>query len=228
MTSPVSDGGFPAPDFLGWAFTTLGKFDFSGSPGDNSSLSCGQYFGDLKNTFYINRNGNVSLDPEVPPRIAADDIQRGNAIYPMGTRLSKSSNVSIELKKIVQSVERNTRFTLNTWKFNSTSNEIMFYVHDILDNSSASDLEGKKIGNYTIHISHDSEFEATRSGVFQQLMQYREDPAYQIANVAMITDRINDSPANYAELWVDKFTLENKELDNMMINGWTLKIYLVK
>ena len=35
MTSPVSDGGFPAPDFLGWAFTTLGKFDFSGSPGDN-------------------------------------------------------------------------------------------------------------------------------------------------------------------------------------------------
>jgi hypothetical protein len=31
MTSPVSHGDFPAPDFMGWAFTTLGKLDFFGN-----------------------------------------------------------------------------------------------------------------------------------------------------------------------------------------------------
>lgn len=38
VTSPVSDGGFPAPDFMGWAFTTLGKLDFSTGFGDNLFL----------------------------------------------------------------------------------------------------------------------------------------------------------------------------------------------
>lgn len=53
------------------------------------------------------------------------------------------------------------------------------------------------------------------------------DPAYQIAHIGMSTNRISDPSENNAELWVYKSTPVNKELDNRVINGWTIRVYSV-
>jgi hypothetical protein len=93
--------------------------------------------------------------------------------------------------------------------------------------STVSDLQEKLIGNYTIHIIQDSEFEDIRANVSQQLRQLMENPDYQIATLGMITDRINDPPENYVELWVYKSIPDNKRLDKTVVNGWTLRVYPV-
>jgi hypothetical protein len=204
------------------------NFKTSVQIGNITSITSGQYVaGTVERTFYINRTGNVSLDKEDPPRMKDDVINQGYVINQAGKALIKNQDVSDELKKIVQSIGRNGQFTLNKWEFNPISNEVMFYVFDIKDESTMNDLQVKQVGNYTIRVSHDSEFEATREDVARQLGQFSKDPAYQIADVVMTTDRVDDPPGNYAELWVYKSTPENRELDNRVINGWTIRVYPV-
>lgn len=56
-------------------------------------------------------------------------------------------------------------------------------------------------------------------------MQYREDPAYEIHTIGLITDYNRDIPEYYAELWVYNSTPENKKLDNALIEGWKIQVY---
>jgi len=193
-----------------------------------TGLGCGYYQNSaVKKTFYINQTGNISLDPEDPPRMAGNVINLGYVVNQAGKTVIESQDVSVELKKIVQSMDRNDQFTLNKWEFNPTSNEVMFYVFDVKDESMMNDLQGKQVGNYTIHVIHDSEFEDVRENVSQQLRQLMDNPDYQIAEIGMITDRVNDPPGNYVDLWVYKSTPENNGLDNTVINGWTIRVYPV-
>jgi hypothetical protein len=119
-------------------------------------------------------------------------------------------------------------FTLDKWEFNPVhSNEINLYAHDIHSQGAVEDLQGIQVGNYTIRIIQDIEFETTRAEVGAYLSQLRKNPDSQIAWIGMVTDRINDPPGNYVELWVYGSTPENKKLDNMMIQGWKIKVYPV-
>ena len=131
-----------------------------------------------------------------------------------------------ELRHNLAQLEDELHFTVGKWEFDPEDNTtINLYAHDIRNESMMRDIQGKQIGTYAIRIIHDSEFEVTRSEVFQQLMQYREDPAYQIANVAMITDYNRDPSEYYAELWAYNSTPENKKLDNTVIRGWKILVY---
>jgi len=168
--------------------------------------------------FYVNSTGDVSKDPNPP-------YMSGYVLNPTKKALIKNDAVPTELQTIIGSVGRNDSFSLNKWEWNSTSNEITFYVFDILDEGPIREIQGKKIGNYSVHIIHDTEFEETRNGVGQQLYKNLKDPAYQIAHIAMNTNRISDPPENSAELWVHRSTPENEILDNTVINGWTIHVY---
>lgn len=163
-------------------------------------------------------------------------------IFPMGrttmektpenfTHVFKDNNSSPNLlpHEIRQEIQQHKRknFTLNKWEFNlAKRNEINLYVHDIRSENAINEFQGEQIGNYTIHLIHDTEFEASRAEVFNYLWGLRKNPVYQINSVSMTTDRINDPPENIAEVWAYKSTPENKALDNTIIKGWRIQIFV--
>lgn len=115
---------------------------------------------------------------------------------------------------------------LDKWEFDPVkSDQINVYVYDIRNESEIEGYQGKRIGNYTLHIIHDTEFETTRSEVSTYLMQLRKNPDYQIAHVSMITNSFEDPIGYYAELWCYGSTPQNKKLGGVVIKGWTILVY---
>jgi len=143
----------------------------------------------------------------------------------------KDANISLnklppEIHGEIRTLERKNSFTLDKWEFNSgKKTEINLYAHDIRNKSAIKDLQMKKIGNYTIQIIHDMEFEAIRADVEQQLVKLKKIPDYHISWIGMVTDTNIDPPEHNVELWVDMSTPENKKLDNTVIKGWNIHVY---
>ena len=135
-------------------------------------------------------------------------------------------NLPVGVKEEILKISRDYIFTINKWEFDPAKNDtIILYVYDIRNESSLEDLQGKQIGNYTVQIIHDTEFETTRAEVQGYLNMLRKNPDYQIDSISMVTDRINDPPANNAELWVYKSTTEIQNLDHTIIKGWKIQVY---
>jgi len=137
-----------------------------------------------------------------------------SGIFPKGMAIPRNSSTNIspafidknsspsklppDIQKDIEQIARNYIFTINKWEFDPVKrDEIIFYVHDIRNESSIEDLQGKQIGNYTLKIIHDTEFETTRSEVNAYLNELGKNPDYQIAWIAMHIDTINDPPENY-------------------------------
>ena len=167
-----------------------------------------------------------------------------SGIFPKGMAIPRNSSINIspafidknsspsklppDIQNDIEQIARNYIFTINKWEFDPVKrDEIIFYAYDIRNESSIENLQGKQIGNYTLKIIHDTEFETTRSEVNEYLNGLGKNPDYQINSISMVTDRINDPPENHAELWVYKSTPENKKLDNAVIKGWKILVYPV-
>jgi|WetSurMetagenome_2_1015567.scaffolds.fasta_scaffold43469_2 hypothetical protein len=148
-------------------------------------------------------------------------------------RIPEFKDVNMSLNKLppetygeIRTLERKNSFTLDKWEFKSAkSSEINLYAHDIRNESAINALQGKIIGNYTIQIIHDTEFEAIRADVEQQLAELKKIPDYHISRIGMVTDTNIDPAEHNVELWVDMSTPENKKLDNTVIKGWKIHVY---
>ena len=178
----------------------------------------GQYDGRIWRTFYIAPNKSVFLHP-------ANYYTESYAMSQSGKLQVNQQIVPDELNQVIKSMNNNKFFTLNKWEFNPENNELTVYAHDIKDQRAINDFQNISVGKYTIQMVYDKEFENNRADVRQQLVQFRNNPDYQIAGISMVTDRINDPPGNYAELWVYKSTPENKKLDNTVIQEWEILVY---
>lgn len=106
------------------------------------------------------------------------------------------------------------------WGFDPINNEIDLIAYGIHDTNATKDLQGKKTGNYTIHIFNDTELETSRSEVRAYLDELKKNPDYQITPFMMVMDR--EGP--YVDLWCSKLTPENMELDNKVIKGWRIHV----
>lgn len=141
---------------------------------------------------------------------------------------SSPSKLPPEVHDQMWPLKQEYHFTVNKWEFDPVKRStINLYSHDIRNATLIKDLQGKQIGNYTIYIIHDTEFEAIREEVRVYLNELRKNPDYQINSISMVTDRIHDPPENYAELWCYDSTPENKKLDNTRIKGWKILVYPV-
>ena len=120
-----------------------------------------------------------------------------------------------------------TRYSIafSKLKYNPVKNEITLYDYPTFNKYAALEIDGKKIGNYTIRLQHDTEFVTIQEEVKKQLFQLRKNPDYQIDGISMVTDPFGNPPGNYAELWVYQSTQENKKLDNTVILGWKILVY---
>jgi len=136
---------------------------------------------------------------------------------------------SLELQKEFQDLGSQYSIGFSKWEFNPEKKEITLYFYSFgtYNENGINRLQGKQIGNYTIRVIHDIEFETTKTEVYEQLSQFRKNPEYQISHISMETNAFGDPPGNYAELWVYKSTPENKKLDNTVIQGWKIQVYPV-
>jgi|WetSurMetagenome_2_1015567.scaffolds.fasta_scaffold43469_3 hypothetical protein len=135
------------------------------------------------------------------------------------TNLSMSQ-VLVDIKEEIHRIDPSIFVT--EWELNSTNNVVTLYAIYISNESGIKELQGKKTGNFTIFIVHDTEFEKNMADVQQQLIQLRKNPDYHIAATPMILDTFNDPPQNYIELLVDEITPENRKLNNTEIKGWKI------
>jgi hypothetical protein len=120
-----------------------------------------------------------------------------------------------------------TRYSIafSKLKYNPVKNEITLYDYPTFNKYAALEIDGKKIGNYTIRLQHDTEFVTIQEEVKRQLFQLRKNSDYQIDGISMVTDPFGNPPGNYGELWVYQSTQENKKLDNTVILGWKILVY---
>ncbi len=109
------------------------------------------------------------------------------------------------------------------WGFDPFNNEIDLLERDIPNKSSYKDLSGKKIGNYSIHIFNRTELEITRSEVQDYLFQFFHTSDYQISN-SITTFDMDGRP--YVDVECEKFTPENKRLENTTYKGWRIHVYV--
>jgi len=110
------------------------------------------------------------------------------------------------------------------WGFDSVNNEIDLVMHDV--NSTAKDLRGKQIGNYSIYLFTDTELASTYPEASAHLLDLMKNPEYQISSFDMVTSGTIVNPTGpYVELHVYKTVPENEKLDNTMIKGWRILVY---
>lgn len=139
---------------------------------------------------------------------------------------SSPGKLPSEIEREMWPLELEYHFSLNKWEFDpDKKNEIILYALDIRNESLIEEIQEKQIGNFTVHIVRDSEFEKTRSEVRSYLTELRKNPEYQIAHISMVTDRISDTPGNYAELLCNGNTPENRKLDGTLVKGWRIVVY---
>ena len=184
----------------------------------SSIVGCGQYDGLYVRKFYIDQNGT----PQDHPR---DRFTSGYLKNQMTGSRHSEIKVPDKVNEILVSMTNERPFTINQWKYDTIKKELVVYVFDIKDEHAIKNYETKPVDDYSIRIIHDSDFEITRANVRQELEKLSTNPAYQIAGISMITDRIDDPPGNYVELWVYKSTPENKNLDDTIVSGWKIKVY---
>lgn len=138
------------------------------------------------------------------------------------------NQLPIEVGHEIRNYKWKYNFTIDKWNFDDVNkSEILLYAHDFRNESSVIELQGKKIGNYSIRIIHDTEFETIRDDVFNYLLDLQKKPDYQIAYISMITDSSVNPTSHIAEVAVFKLTPENEKLNNRVINGWEIKIGII-
>lgn len=126
-----------------------------------------------------------------------------------------------EIKAEVQ--KNNKGITPLKWEFNSTNNDVInLYVTDIRNESVINVLQEKKIGDYTLRVINDREFETIRSEIKEYLNELQKNPEYQIRS----TELVQDPDGPYAILWCYKSTPENQKLDKTTIKGWKIFVYV--
>jgi hypothetical protein len=131
-----------------------------------------------------------------------------------------------EIQGEIQTLATKYSIDLEWWGFDPYNNEIDLFEHGIHNSSATDDLREKQIGNYTIHIYNDTEFETTESDVRLYLAQLKKNPDYQISWIDMVTGGSIANPTGpYVELWVNKITPENQKLDNTVMKGWKILVY---
>lgn len=138
------------------------------------------------------------------------------------------NKLPIEAKREIYNYSSKYNFTIDKWAFDPVNpNQIDLYAHGFWNESATSVLQGQKIGNYTIHIIHDTDFETTRSEVRGYLMDLQKKPEYQIAYISMTTDSSVDPTAHIAEVAVFGMTPDNEKLNNQVVKGWKIEVGVI-
>jgi hypothetical protein len=138
--------------------------------------------------------------------------------------LTSEEQPNPELLEQLQKFSMHQDFGINKWEFGPDANQITLYANGICNESQIKDLQGTRIGDYTIRIIRDTEFEKARDDVLANLTILRKDSRYHITSINMGTDPFGNPPRYFIEVWVDELTPENKKIDNTMIQGWRIEI----
>jgi len=180
--------------------------------------ACGQYRADSRRIFYIAQNGSVFLHPR-------DYYLQGYRTSQNGMILYNKQDISEKSSELIKSIALNDQFSINDWEFDPNTKEFVVYVHDIKDEHVIDSYQNKTIGDNTVRIVYDKEFEINRVNVEKQLFELKKDSDYQISWIGMVTHTMSEPSEKSVEMWVYKSTPQNQKMDGTVIQGWTIHVY---
>jgi len=160
-----------------------------------------------------------------PKGMTTTEKPSGNITPELNNTNTSLKNFPPEIRGEIQTLAGKYSLALNIWGFDPINNEINLYAYGIPNESAFSDLHGRQIGNYTVHIINYTEILNARDEVYNQLFQIQKKQEYQIAHISMMKDIFSDPKEYTVELWAYNSTPENKKLDNMVIKGWKIQVY---
>jgi hypothetical protein len=103
-----------------------------------------------------------------------------------------------------------------SWGFDPVNNEIFLFAGDFHDPNAIRDLQGKKIGNYTIHIFNGTELKMAEPEVRTYFTGLMKKPECQIEDIDLVTR--TDRP--YILLYYNMSTPQNQYFQNRYYKGW--------
>lgn len=118
----------------------------------------------------------------------------------------------------------NRTFSISKWGFDPDNKRVVLYAYSIgseerrvQDEKGMEALQGREIGDWTLTVSHDVDYEKERKQVAAELMQFRKDhPELEI--LGCIT-----SPTTI-DMWVANLTPENEALNGTVMHGRTVLV----
>lgn len=143
-------------------------------------------------------------------------------IYP--NTYEERKNVTKNLPEILKNELDNLilykKFGISKWGVDPNSQQLIIYAYDIQDQNEINNLQNKKIGNWTIRIVHDTGIENEIKEVYTELKQMETDSDLQVSGCEML-------PADRKiRMGVYKSTSDNQKLNDTVIKGWTVEVYL--
>jgi hypothetical protein len=144
---------------------------------------------------------------------------------PLTSTASQSNGMNLSLNQFPAEIRGEVKvladdysIALNYWEFDPFNDEIDILAYNVPDTAVIAILQGKHIGNYSIHIFNNTDLETSGSEVRVYLTTLKKNPEYQIDDFQMV----NAARGPYATLWYNRSTPENKKFDNTVMKGWKI------
>lgn len=118
------------------------------------------------------------------------------------------------------------KFYISKWDIDLNKEQVTFYAYQIREEGEIKNLQGKKIGNWSIRIIHDTVFEKEFENIFSDMKKLKQKPELQILSFDVETDPWVVPPEKRIVLWVTKQTPENQKLDKTELGDWRISVYI--
>lgn len=118
------------------------------------------------------------------------------------------------------------KFYISKWDIDLNKEQVTFYAYQIREEGEIKNLQGKKIGNWSIRIIHDTVFEKEFENIFSDLKKLKQKPELQILSFDVETDPWVVPPEKRIVLWVTNQTPENQKLDKTELGDWRISVYI--
>jgi len=118
------------------------------------------------------------------------------------------------------------KFDVSRWEIDPSKKQVIFHIFHVRDQKEIDNLQGEKIENWTILITHDSEFEQEYDSLSDELKILKKKPELKILAIDLQTDPWVVPPEKSIVIWVANQTPENLQLDKTNLRGWNISVHI--
>jgi hypothetical protein len=118
---------------------------------------------------------------------------------------------------VLEGIMLHQKFAVIKWEYDYENKQFIIYAIRRGNQYNVSDLQGKQIGNWTIKIIHDVDYENETDLVLADLKELKKNPDLQLGEYDIGDKEIN--------IWVPNLTSENRALEGKVIRGRMVHIW---
>lgn len=167
------------------------------------------------------------LPVQMKPTIDTTKISTATSITLDEANWSALSQIPPEIRNDTWRYAEKYSIPFVNWGFDSFNNEVDLFAKDFHNASAIDDLQGKKIGNYSIHIFDETELKTAEPDVRSYFAELSKKPEYQIDNFTLINTNFDLFPGTgrpSVVVYLNITTPENQQILNKYYKGWKVSV----